>query len=104
MVVVTDVEFLRNVVFVVESRATFSVPCAGPSDILFFLNGNLGRSNFFRSVSCSVFLFFTAAFWDSRSDVLRFVEGEEETFCFFNVSCSFFQLLERVLGSISFQS
>lgn len=101
VVAVEVVEFLRKVVLVVESRATFSTAWAAPSGILFFFNGILGRSDFFRWSGRSAFLFFTAAFSGSRSDDLRFVEVEAETFCFLNVSCSFFQLLERVLGSMS---
>lgn len=89
----TAAEFLREA----ESEAPQVSP---PSDILFFFVEWVWRSDFFVFGLSSLFLFFTAPFWDSRSEGLRF-GAEAETLSFFcNVPWSFFQLLERFFKSI----
>lgn len=44
--------------------------------------------------------FFTVPCPESRSEALRFVPGVVEVLAFFSVACNFFQLLERLVGSI----
>lgn len=98
---VTVVEFLREVDLTAESETSFPFPVLStPSDILFLFVAGRGRSLFLIS---SLFLFFTAPFWGSRSEGLRLAEAAETLSFSFKLSWSFFQLLERRFASIPMQ-